>query len=64
LAGTLAQGPRYLRLTVGPVEADGGTPRGRKRMWLALFTIAAATAICLSVAAVMVEARPGDILRG
>jgi hypothetical protein len=33
-------------------------------MWLALFSIASAAAICLSVAAVMIQVSPGDILRG
>jgi hypothetical protein len=33
-------------------------------MWMALFSIATAVAICLSVAAVMLQARQGDILRG
>jgi hypothetical protein len=33
-------------------------------MWIALFTIAAAAAICLSVAAVMLQSSQGDILRG
>ena len=33
-------------------------------MWIALFTIAAATAICLSVAAVMIQAaHPGEFQR-
>ena len=32
-------------------------------MWIAFFSIATATAICLSVAAVMVQASQGDILR-
>ena len=33
-------------------------------MWLALFSIATAVAVCLSVAAVMVQVSQGDILRG
>jgi hypothetical protein len=33
-------------------------------MWIALFTIAAGTAVCLSVAAVLLQANQGDILRG
>lgn len=33
-------------------------------MWLALFSVAAAMAIGLSVAAVMVQTRQEDILRG
>jgi len=33
-------------------------------MWIALFSIAAAAAICLSVAAVMVQGSQGDALRG
>ena len=33
-------------------------------MWIAVFSIAAAAAICLSVAAVMVQSRQGDTLRG
>ena len=33
-------------------------------MWIAYFSIASAAAICLSVAAVMVQANRGDILRG
>ena len=32
-------------------------------MWIALFSIASATAICLSVAAVMIQASQGDALR-
>jgi hypothetical protein len=32
-------------------------------MWIAFFSIASATAICLGVAAVMVQANQGDILR-
>jgi hypothetical protein len=32
-------------------------------MWIAYFSIASAAAICLSVAAVMVQAHQGDILR-
>ena len=32
-------------------------------MWIAYFSIASAAAICLSVAAVMVQASQGDILR-
>jgi|GraSoiStandDraft_42_1057292.scaffolds.fasta_scaffold1641309_1 hypothetical protein len=32
-------------------------------MWIAYFSIASAAAICLSVAAVMVQAYQGDILR-
>jgi hypothetical protein len=33
-------------------------------MWLALFSVATAVAVGLSVAAVMVQARQEDILRG
>ena len=33
-------------------------------MWIALFSIAAAAAICLSVAAVMVQANQQETLRG
>jgi hypothetical protein len=33
-------------------------------MWLALFTVVTAIAVALSVAAVIVQARQGDILRG
>jgi hypothetical protein len=33
-------------------------------MWIAVFSIAAAAAIFLSVAAVMVQASQGDTLRG
>jgi hypothetical protein len=33
-------------------------------MWIALFSIATAAAICLSVAAVMVQANPEETLRG
>jgi hypothetical protein len=32
-------------------------------MWIAYFSIASAAAICLGVAAVMVQAYQGDILR-
>ncbi|MEA2983202.1 MAG: hypothetical protein QOF91_370 [Alphaproteobacteria bacterium] len=32
-------------------------------MWIAFFSIAAAAAVCLSVAAVMLQANQGDILR-
>jgi len=31
-------------------------------MWIAFFSIASAAAVCLSVAAVMVQARQGDFL--
>ena len=33
-------------------------------MWIALFSIAAAAAVCLSVAAVMVQARQEESLHG
>ena len=33
-------------------------------MWLAFFSVAFAAAVCLSVAAVMVQVRQEDILRG
>jgi hypothetical protein len=33
-------------------------------MWTAFFSIAAAAAVCLSVAAVMIQASQGDTLRG
>jgi hypothetical protein len=36
---------------------------GEGTMWIAYFSIASAAAICLSVAAVMVQAYQGDILR-
>jgi hypothetical protein len=32
-------------------------------MWIAFFSIASAAAVCLSVAAIMVQANKGDILR-
>ncbi len=32
-------------------------------MWIGFFSIASAAAICLSVAAVMIQANHGDILR-
>jgi hypothetical protein len=32
-------------------------------MWIAYFSIASAAAVCLSVAAVMIQANQGDILR-
>jgi hypothetical protein len=32
-------------------------------MWIAFFSIASAIAICLGVAAIMVQANQGDILR-
>jgi len=32
-------------------------------MWIAFFSIASAAAICLTVAAVMIQASQGDILR-
>jgi hypothetical protein len=32
-------------------------------MWIAYFSIACAAAVCLSVAAVMVQAYQGDVLR-
>ena len=32
-------------------------------MWIALFSIASALAVCLSVAAVMIQANQGEILR-
>jgi hypothetical protein len=32
-------------------------------MWIAFFSIASAAAVCLSVAAIMVQANQGDILR-
>ena len=38
--------------------------REEDTMWIALFSIAAAAAICLSVAAVMVQTGQGDTLRG
>jgi hypothetical protein len=31
--------------------------------WIAFFSIASAAAVCLSVAAVLVQAKQGDILR-
>jgi len=31
--------------------------------WIAFFSIASAAAICLSVAAILVQANPGDTLR-
>jgi ABC-type proline/glycine betaine transport system permease subunit len=37
---------------------------GGKHMWLALFSVATAVALGLSVAAVMVQQRQEDILRG
>jgi len=33
-------------------------------MWIALFSIASAAAVCLSVAAVALQANQGDALRG
>ena len=33
-------------------------------MWLALFSVATAVAVCLGVAAIMVQVRQEDILRG
>ena len=33
-------------------------------MWIALFSIVTTAAICLSVAAVMVQASPGDTQHG
>jgi hypothetical protein len=33
-------------------------------MWIALFSIASAAAVCLSVAAVVLQANQGDALRG
>jgi hypothetical protein len=33
-------------------------------MWIALFSIASAVAICLSVVAVLIQARQEDFLRG
>jgi len=63
-------------LLLGNDEAGGtvGTPvelaDNRKgtmeegTMWIALFSIASASAICLSVAAVVLQANQGDALRG
>ena len=44
-------------------ELDG-TREEEGTMWIALFSIAAAAAIALSVAAVMVQTSQGDTLRG
>jgi len=33
-------------------------------MWIALFSIASAAAVCLSVAAIVLQANQGDALRG
>jgi hypothetical protein len=33
-------------------------------MWIAFFSIASAAAVCLTVAAVMLQASQGDILSG
>ena len=33
-------------------------------MWIAFFSIAAAAAVCLSVAAVLLQASKGDVLSG
>ena len=61
---------------IGPRVVSGFPPRipcnpmdsmepaiGEGTMWIAYFSIASAAAICLSVAAVMVQAYQGDILR-
>jgi hypothetical protein len=45
------------------MELDGTRDGGRQMAWIAFFSIASAAAICLSVAAVMVQANRGDILR-
>jgi hypothetical protein len=44
------------------MELDG-TAMEEGMMWIGFFSIASAAAICLSVAAVMVQANQGDILR-
>jgi hypothetical protein len=36
---------------------------GEGIMWIAYFSIASAAAVCLSVAAVIIQARQGDVLR-
>jgi hypothetical protein len=49
---------------------SGGTDDNRKGtmeegvMWIGLFSIASAAAVCLSVAAVVLQATQGDALRG
>jgi hypothetical protein len=49
---------------------SGGTDDNRNgtieegTMWIALFSIASAAAVCLSVAAVLLQATQGDALRG
>jgi hypothetical protein len=45
------------------MELDENCDGGEGIMWIAYFSIASAAAICLSVAAVMVQANQGDILR-
>jgi len=37
---------------------------GRHQMWIALFSIASAAAVCLSVAAILLQANQGDALHG
>jgi hypothetical protein len=51
------------RIPCNPMELDGTRDRRKGTMWIAYFSIASAAAICLSVAAVMVQAYQGDILR-
>jgi hypothetical protein len=51
---------RYLRLTWNRVELA----MEEGAMWIALFSIAIAAAAFLSVAAVMIQANQGDVLRG
>lgn len=46
------------------MELDGTFAMEEGTMWIALFSIATATAVCLSVAAVVLQARQGDPLRG
>ena len=49
---------------------SGGTDDNRNgtmeegTMWIALFSIASAAAVCLTVAAVVLQATQGDALRG
>jgi hypothetical protein len=45
-----------------PMSLQGTMEEGT--MWIALFSIASASAVCLSVAAVVLQANQGDVLRG
>jgi hypothetical protein len=49
-----------------PAEPDGNRNGTMEEgvMWIALFSIASAAAVCLSVAAVVLQAGQGDALRG